>query len=584
MSPMSKSVHRFSVILACCTLFLIFAGGLVTSTDSGLAVPDWPLSYGRLMPPMVGGVFYEHGHRMVAATVGFLTVLLALLITFKEDRRWVKKMAWTAVGLVILQGVLGGLTVLFRLPKPISIGHACLAQTFFCVVVSLAVWTSSSWRTAVKPREEFRGRVPLHRLAMALFCVSYIQLILGAILRHSGRTLPLHISGALMVLGLTLWLFRTVWREYRAVSWLRRLALSLVSVLIIQITLGIATYFLLIHRFDTIPPPFAAPFVITLHVATGAMFLALSLITALWSYRTRPQNSAPLQTTLSDYFTLTKPGISLTAAVTALAGYLLGSYGDIQPLRLFHTCVGVLLSAAGAGSLNMLIERDVDALMHRTQKRPLPSGRLNPGEVLFLGSFCSVAGVLYLSWTVNLLTALIAGLTVSIYLYLYTPLKKVSALCVSVGAVAGALPPVMGWTAATGRLSIEPLVLFGILFFWQFPHFLSLAWLYKEDYASAGLHMLPNLGQNDGATARSLVINSVALLIVSLLPTALGLTGNIYLVMAFAMGVAMTHLSVKFFSDRSRLQAKRVFLFSLLYVPLLVIFMVLNGKTGVWSS
>src|SRR5581483_4034320 len=161
---MNKWAYRFSLMLACCTLLLIFIGGLVKSTDSGLAVPDWPLSYGKFFPPRHGGILYEHGHRMAAATVGFLTVLLAFYLWRKEDRPWVKKTAWAAVGLVIVQGLLGGLTVKLRLPPQVSIAHACTAQTFFCLTVCLAVWTSRFWRSDQPARIEPIQSIPLHRL------------------------------------------------------------------------------------------------------------------------------------------------------------------------------------------------------------------------------------------------------------------------------------------------------------------------------------------------------------------------------------------------------------------------------------
>jgi protoheme IX farnesyltransferase len=347
--------------------------------------------------------------------------------------------------------------------------------------------------------------------------------------------------------------------------------------------LGIASYFLIIQPFAA-AIPFKAVLVITFHVATGALLLGLSLLACLVAYRTRPASSAAIKTTLTDYFTLTKPGISFMAGITALAGFVLGSNGDINYLKLFNTCIGTLMAAAGAGCLNMLIERDVDAQMRRTKTRPLPSGRLQEGEVLFLGVFLSIGGVLYLAWAVNFLSAFFGGLTLSIYLYIYTPLKKISAACVTVGAVAGALPPVMGWTAATGKVGVEALVLFGILFFWQFPHFLSLAWLYKEDYMSAGLHMLPGAAPEDRSTSRQILWNSVALLLVSCVPTLLGLTGIFYLLTALALGAVMTSFSFGFFSDHSRANAKRVFLFSLLYIPALVVLMLLNGSSPLWAS
>jgi protoheme IX farnesyltransferase len=182
-----------------------------------------------------------------------------------------------------------------------------------------------------------------------------------------------------------------------------------------------------------------------------------------------------------------------------------------------------------------------------------------------------------LSWAVNGLTALLAAITVSVYLYVYTPLKKVSTICVTIGAFAGALPPVIGWAAATGRLGIEALALFGILFFWQFPHFLSLAWVYKADYEKGGLHVV---SREDRATTISVLVTTIALVAVSLAPSALQLTGNFYLAAAIGSGAAMLYYSVRFLASPSKMVARRLFFFSLAYIPLLVALMLLNGPTG----
>ena len=179
--------HRSFVLLSLATLFLVFVGGLVTSTGSGLSVPDWPLSYGMLMPPMVGGIFYEHGHRMVASAVGFLTLVMALWTHFREPRRGVRRLAWAALALVIAQGALGGLTVLFLLPTPVSVAHACLAQTFFCLTIALAYVTSREWREAPARTDRVGTRVA----AAAATAVVFVQLFLGALMRHTGAGLAI---------------------------------------------------------------------------------------------------------------------------------------------------------------------------------------------------------------------------------------------------------------------------------------------------------------------------------------------------------------------------------------------------------
>jgi cytochrome c oxidase assembly protein subunit 15 len=181
--------HRFALLLVACTLALIFAGGLVTSTESGLAVPDWPLSYGMVMPPMVGGVFYEHGHRMVASFVGFLTLVLAVWTAFKEPRAGVRRLGWAALAAVIAQGLLGGLTVIFLLPTAVSVAHACLAQTFFLVTIAMAYATSREWLGAERTEDDAAG---VRAAAFAATAVVYVQLFLGALMRHldAGLAIP----------------------------------------------------------------------------------------------------------------------------------------------------------------------------------------------------------------------------------------------------------------------------------------------------------------------------------------------------------------------------------------------------------
>ena len=280
---------------------------------------------------------------------------------------------------------------------------------------------------------------------------------------------------------------------------------------------------------------------------------------------------------LKDYMALTKPGISVMAAVTALAGFLLGSAGTWNGARLAHTALGTLLVSAGACALNMLFERDVDARMRRTESRPLPAQRLHPGEALFMGVFLLVAGIVYLMGFVNGLTALVAGFTASVYLYVYTPLKKISALNTIFGAVAGALPPVMGWTAAAGRFEPGAWVLFGILFFWQFPHFFSLAWIYREDYARAGLSMLPVVEEDGKGTSRRILGFTVALLGASFLPLFSSSAGKTYAFSAGILGMGLLILGILFALDRTALRARRLFFASVIYLTVLLTVLVCDG-------
>src|SRR4029079_5901378 len=244
---MNHGLNRFAILVACATFFLIIAGALVTSHDAGLATPDWPLSNGQVFPKMVGNLFWEHGHRMVATTVGILTILLVIYLKYKEKRQWVRKLGWFALLAVTAQGLLGGLTVKLMLPRAVSSAHATLAQLFFCTTVSLAVFTSRSWIEA-RPLPEENGNLPLRYHCTAALVTIFLQLIIGATLRHSAtwdKNLPTelilaHVGGAFAV-ALTLGgTGITVLRRHRGFSFLTRPALFALTLLVVQLFLGLA--------------------------------------------------------------------------------------------------------------------------------------------------------------------------------------------------------------------------------------------------------------------------------------------------------------------------------------------------------
>ncbi|MCH7760235.1 protoheme IX farnesyltransferase [candidate division TA06 bacterium] len=279
---------------------------------------------------------------------------------------------------------------------------------------------------------------------------------------------------------------------------------------------------------------------------------------------------------MSVYLELTKPRITLLVLITTLAGFYLGSLGSLNLLLLLHTLIGTALTAGGASALNMVLERDVDSRMRRTKNRPIPSGRLQCEEALLFGIILSASGIFYLTVGVNLFTGLIASLTLYSYLFLYTPLKRTTPFSTLIGAIPGALPPVMGWSAARGEISLGAWVLFSILFLWQLPHFLALAWLYREDYARAGFPMLPVLDPDGERTGRHIALYCLALIPVSLAPTLLGLAGPTYFFGALALGLVFFGFGLSFLIFKSKAFARRLFRTSVIYLPLLLILMMLN--------
>ncbi len=273
---------------------------------------------------------------------------------------------------------------------------------------------------------------------------------------------------------------------------------------------------------------------------------------------------------VADYLELTKPRLNFLVLATTLAGFYLGTKGSFNEALMINTLVGTALVAGSASALNQLMESEADARMRRTAERPLPSGRLQPHQAFWFGLVTAFAGTAYLSVTVNLLAALLAGLTWFIYLFAYTPLKTETPLNTVVGAVPGAIPPVIGWAAARDSLSLEAFVLFGILFLWQFPHFLAIAWLYREDYERGGFKMLSLFDRQGVVTGHYMGAFSVALFGVSLLPSLLGLTGGLYLAGALLLGAAFAGLNAGCAFFGVQRYARLAFFASVVYLPLLL--------------
>jgi len=277
-----------------------------------------------------------------------------------------------------------------------------------------------------------------------------------------------------------------------------------------------------------------------------------------------------------DYLSLTKPELTFLSVLTTFAGYYVGAAGDMHGIILCCTLLGTAMVGGGAGALNQYIERRHDGLMRRTRNRPLPSGRMPALHALVFGTFLTVAGILLLAVFANFLTALIAAVTSVTYLYLYTPLKRITPLSTLIGGIPGALPPVMGWTAARNEISGDAWILFGILFFWQIPHFLSLAWMYRKDYERAGYRLLTVVDTEGKRTGRQVLFHTVVLIPVSILLAPTGLLGLGYVIGAFLLGLIYLGFALWFSLARTNESARALFFLSLLYLPALMLVMVLD--------
>jgi len=477
---------------------------------------------------------------------------------------------------VIVQGILGGLRVVL-VERALAIVHAALAQAFFALTVSVAFFTSDEGREG-PPQAPVTDAVPLSRLALLTMGCIYLQSMIGAVLRHTGGGLGAHLINALVVATVIVYLTGRILRNHRDLPRLVLPGALLGGLLIVQLLLGLGSIW---SRFVTPTAAVPAGFMVTLttlHVAAGALMLATCLVLTLRVYRLLPsrvpavgraRRAHPIGRSgrLSDFVALTRPRVVVMVLVTTLVGFYVGSVGAPDYLRLVSTLIGLGLAAGGTLALNQYLEQDVDARMERTRLRPLPDGRLEPKEALLFGAVITGGGLLFLALVVNLLSAGVTAVSVGSYLFLYTPLKRKTSLCSIVGAVPGALPPVIGWAAARGELGAEAWVLFAILFLWQIPHSLAIARLYRDDYARAGIRLLPVIEPDGGSTGRQIVSNCLALLAVGLLPTLIGLAGSVYFVGAFVLGVGFLGCGIGLAISRSETAARRLLLASLVYLP-----------------
>jgi heme o synthase len=293
---------------------------------------------------------------------------------------------------------------------------------------------------------------------------------------------------------------------------------------------------------------------------------------------TGPMDLSRVTTRIVDYVALTKPRLNVLVVATSAVGYYLGAAGPLDMWLLAQTVAGTALVAAGAATLNQVYERDTDALMRRTRMRPLPDGRVTPTEARLFGLALAVGGLAVLVASTNMMAASLAAATLVVYLIVYTPLKRRSPLATLVGAVPGALPPLIGWTAARHDFSIGGLALFAIVFLWQVPHFMAIAWLYRDDYGKAGFPMLPVIEPGGRRAGTQAIVYAAALLPASLVPSLVGVSGSVYFGAALALGTVLLWLAWRFARSRTDASARALFFGSIAYLPAIWIAMALNKQ------
>jgi protoheme IX farnesyltransferase len=582
-------VHAFAIATAAATFLLILIGGLVHGTGSSLACPDWPTCYGTFLPKMQGGVLVEHSHRLAAGTVLILTVTLAILITRSALplHRRLRPLGWLAVGLVLTQAVLGGVTVLLRLPTPVSTMHTGVSLLCFLTVLYLAV-RSRPLRPAAAAAPP---ALPDHAMRLALVSVVaiFFQMVLGGLVRHSGAALActdvplcrgslwpdahptvlihvLHRMNGLLVAALVIASSVVTFRAARGRAGLRALALLAPVLVLAQLALGVWSVLSFLDLLTVESH---------LGVATALLATQVGVVLAGRS-AARAAGAAPLRARwVADMISLTKPRITGLVVATFGGGLWLAP-APMAAWRVIMTLIGTALVVAASNTLNMYVERDADKLMDRTRERPLPEARVSPEAALAFGVALCCAALPLLFLAGNALTGILAGVAFFSYVIIYTPMKSHSAAALFVGAVPGAIPPLMGWTAATGRLDAPGLVLFAVLFFWQIPHFLAIAIYRSRDYQRAGLKVLP-LEISRRSTRIYILIFSLVLVVATLLLEPLRVAGMHYVAVAALLGAVQIGWGLAGFRRAAaNTWARSLFFYSIVYLTLLFVALIID--------
>jgi protoheme IX farnesyltransferase len=580
---------KLAVAAAVATFVLIAVGGLVRATDSGLGCPDWPLCFGDWLPPADLHAWIEHTHRLTAAVfVGPLVGAVAL-ITVLTPRRRDRPLLLAAIVsgvLVIVQSLLGAAVVLQGLAAELVTGHLGMALVVLAAVIFIAERATRGPMPAAHARPHLTRLVGLTSLAI------FAQMLLGSWVTGHGaglayRDFPLmdgallpvvagseqavhlaHRAMSLLVAALAAWTAVSIFRATDA-PLPRRVALWLVILVAVQIALGGLNVVSRLSAFFVVP-----------HLAVGAALWGASVWLLLAVRRLRPSEirgrlrsaqpePGPIGT-LRAYVALMKPRIIELLLVTTVPTMVLAERGVPSPWLMAAVVIGGTLAAGGANAINMYVDRDIDDVMRRTRHRPLPRHAVSPRNALWFGIGLSVVAFVWLSLTVNLLSALLAVSAIGFYVFVYTLwLKRTTPQNIVIGGAAGCVPVLVAWAAVTGEVGLPALVLFAIVFYWTPPHFWALALRYRGDYAAAGVPMLPVV-RGEAETARQIVLYTVALVAVSLLLLPAAGMGWVYLVAAVLLGALFLWSAIRLRADAADGRAAiDLFRYSITYLTLL---------------
>jgi protoheme IX farnesyltransferase len=585
-----RSFRRLAVVTIAATFVLIAVGGLVRATDSGLGCPDWPRCFGRLVPPAELHAWIEHSHRLIASLVMVLVALLVVAAWRTGQERVVRRASVAALVMVLAQAVIGAFVVWWKLRADSVTLH--LATALALVALLIYIGFRARWPSGRADGQD-RGFV---RLVAAGAALLYLQMLVGSTVtgHHAGLAYPLdvllpdlgpgvariqlaHRTLAMVVGALVVAIWLVARRTQRAHPTVTRLAGYAAGLVAVQIGLGVANVANRLSALTVVP-----------HLAVGALLWGTMVALALHADRfagtpgrdpAEPE-PAPARTagqSVRAYFLLTKPRIIELLLVTTVPTMFIAARGVPSPWLMAATLFGGALSAASANVLNCYLDRDIDALMRRTARRPLPAHRVEPADALRFGLVLGVAGFVWLWATVNLLSAVLATAAILFYVFVYTiGLKRRSTQNIVIGGAAGAVPVLVGWAAVTGRVDLPALVLFAIIFYWTPPHFWALSLRYRDDYAAAGVPMLPVV-RGAKETSTQILYYTVLLVAVTLLLYPAGHMGAVYLAAAVALGGAFIWRALELRRDLTGRRAIRLFSFSNTYLALLFCAMALDA-------
>jgi heme o synthase len=586
--------RRLAVVSTAATFVLIAVGALVRATDSGLGCPDWPRCFGRLVPPAELHAWIEHSHRLVAVVVVVLVALLAVAAWRTGQARGVRLAAAAAVVMVLSQALIGALVVWWKLEAESVTLHLATALALVALLEVIA------FRARWPAGERGRGGRGFVRLAAAGAGLTYLQMLVGSTVtgHDAGLAYPLNVllpdlgpgvarvqlvhrvlAAAVATLVVATWLVAR--RTQRTHPTVTRLAGYATGLVLVQVVLGAANVANRLSALTVVP-----------HLVVGSLLWGTMVALVLHADRfvgagerdpvePEPRPARSVRQSAAAYFLLTKPRIVELLLVTTVPTMFIAERGIPSPWLVAATLFGGALSAASANVINCYLDRDIDALMRRTARRPLPAHRVDPGDALRFGLVLGVAGFAWLWATVNLLSAALATAAILFYVFVYTlGLKRRSTQNIVIGGAAGAVPVLVGWSAVTGRVELPALVLFAIIFYWTPPHFWALALRYKDDYAAAGVPMLPVV-RGATETSTQILYYTVLLVTVTLLLYPAGRMGVIYLASAVALGTAFIWRALALRRDLSSKRAIRLFSFSNRYLALLFLAMAIDAVVHV---